>query len=233
MYPAPQLSKLISCLDSAQTSILSVGSGDGSQQRAIVNSGHARLQTTFFDSKPVLLSKYPEAGEILVTLAEKSLWVPLYNIDATKLHTYEDIGMFDVIMFTFPHTDLSNSDARQVQSNRALIRDFLHSAQRCLKPGGQVEITVKAGEFYDQWEVPLLLQKSKRTDDDAALVYQGSHEMDMSRFPDYTHRRTTGSHGNHKSVHDLQGAVVHLFSRAVPDLKRKEPPVISGGDSIG
>lgn len=223
MYPAAQVSKLIACLDSAETSILSVGSGDGSQQRAIVNSGHARLQTTFFDTKPALLAKYPGAAEILAMLEEKSVWVPLYGIDATKLHTYEDIGMFDIIMFTFPHTDLSNSDARQAESNRMLIRDFLSSAQCCLKPGGQIEVTVKAGEFYDKWRVPFLLGRSKHT----SLVYQGSHAMDMSRFPDYTHRLTKGSCGNFKCVYDWQGAHVHLFSRAVPDLKRKEPPVIS------
>jgi Domain of unknown function (DUF2431) len=210
-------------MDSAQTSILSVGSGDGSQQRAIVNSGHARLQTTFFDTKSALLAKYPGAAEILATLEEKSVWVPLYSVDATKLHANDGIGMYDVIMFTFPHTDLSNSDARQVESNQALIRDFLNSAQRCLKPGGQIEVTVKAGEFYDQWKVPLLLRRSKET----SLVYQGSHMMDMSRFPDYTHRLTKGSCGTFKCVNDLQGAHVHLFSRAVPDLKRKEPPVIS------
>ena len=131
--------------------------------------------------------------------------------------------MFDIIMFTFPHADLSNSDARHVESNRTLIRDFLNSAQHCLKPGGQIEVTVKAEEFYDQWKVPLLLGQRMQK----SLVYQGSHVMDMSRFPDYTHRLTKGSRGPYTCVYDLQGANAHLFSRAVPDLKRKDPPVIS------
>ena len=221
MYPASKISKLISCLDSAQTSILSVGSGDGSQQLAIVNSGHARIRTTFFDTKLEVLKKYPDSGNILLALEQKSIWVPLYNIDATKLHTYANVGKFDVIMFTFPHTDLPNSHAEQVKSNQTLIRNFLISAQRCLAPGGQIEVTIKAGEFYDQWNVPLLLQSIVNDEEGATLMYQGSHALDMKRFPMYTHRPTMGRVGKLTVVHDLHGANAHLFSRAVPDLKRK------------
>jgi hypothetical protein len=40
-------------------SVLSVGSGDGSQQVATLRAGHINLVTTFYDSKAEVLRKYP------------------------------------------------------------------------------------------------------------------------------------------------------------------------------
>jgi len=48
---------LTSTITAAKRVILSVGSGDGSQQAAIVKSGHHNLVSTFFDSEDCYLSK--------------------------------------------------------------------------------------------------------------------------------------------------------------------------------
>jgi len=122
------------CLDAASTSILSIGSGDGSQQKAIVEQGHSKILTTFYeDSKAKVLRKYPDAGSILDFLGQKSYRVPMYGLDATKLHTY---GTFDIIMFTFPHTGVPNNQKDSIRSNQNLLRGFLKSAQHVLAPNG-------------------------------------------------------------------------------------------------
>mmetsp|Transcript_29828 Transcript_29828/g.44087 ORF Transcript_29828/g.44087 Transcript_29828/m.44087 type:complete len:133 (+) Transcript_29828:278-676(+) len=124
------------CLDAASTSILSIGSGDGSQQKAIVEQGHSKILTTFYeDSKAKVLRKYPDAGSILDFLGQKSYRVPMYGLDATKLHTY-GIGIFDIIMFTFPHTGVPNNQKDSIRSNQNLLRGFLKSAQHVLAPNG-------------------------------------------------------------------------------------------------
>lgn len=199
-----------SCLDAAKVSILSVGSGDGSQQEAIVKQGHNKVLTTFYDSKALLLQKYPHAGGTLDFLTRRSQWPPIYQVDATRLHTYSGIlGKFDLIIFTFPHTGVPNSDRNNAQSNRDLIRRFLQSAQQLLSPGGQIQITLKVGSHYDKWKVPELLQEH------GALKYQGSHGLEKSMFPGYVHRLTKGAVGNMKEVHDKHGANVHVFSNVI------------------
>jgi hypothetical protein len=42
-------------LTAARRSILSIGSGDGSQQVAIVRSGHVNIVVTFYDSRDCVL----------------------------------------------------------------------------------------------------------------------------------------------------------------------------------
>jgi hypothetical protein len=199
---------LASCLDAANVSILSVGSGDGSQQQAIVKQGHAKVLTTFYDSKDLTLRKYPHAGNILRVLEESSYKPPLYGIDATKLHTYS-IGTFDLIIFTFPHTGVPNSDRTNVASNQSLLRGFLRSAERILTPSGQIQITLKVGEHYDKWNVASMMEDKK------SLKYKGSHDLQKELFPGYVHRLTKGTIGSLKRVVDKKGAQVHIFDKVL------------------
>ena len=199
---------LSTCLDAAKVCILSVGSGDGSQQQAIVNEGHTKVLTTFYDSKANVLKKYPHAGGILQELEEKSCWSPIYKVDATQLHTYA-IGKFDLVIFTFPHTGVSNNDKDNARSNQELIRGFLKSAQQILSPGGQIQITLEVGEHYDKWKIASLLEAN------GTLKYQGSHSLDKSSFPGYVHRLTLGTLGALKEVPDKHGAHVHVFSNVI------------------
>ena len=52
---------LTSTILAAKRVILSVGSGDGSQQAAIAKSGHHNIVSTFFDSEDTVTAKYPSA----------------------------------------------------------------------------------------------------------------------------------------------------------------------------
>jgi hypothetical protein len=204
---------LTKCLQASKVSILSVGSGDGSQQKAIVEQGHTRILTTFFDSKEAVLRKYPHAGPTLTFLETNSICKPKYGIDATQLQAYglEAGGKFEVIMFTFPHTGIANNDKGSTTSNQAMICQFVKCARSLLAPGGEIQITLKNGPFYDKWNVPQLVQ------DKCRMALQGTESFDRTLFPGYVHRLTKGTGGALKEVPEKQGAKVHVFTDSESD----------------
>jgi len=83
--------------------ILSVGSGDGSQQVAILKRGHRNLTTTFFDSHAEFLRKYRKSLKTL----KGAVGQTLFEIDATRLHEY-GLGKFDIVLFSNPHDGAAN-----------------------------------------------------------------------------------------------------------------------------
>jgi 25S rRNA (uracil2634-N3)-methyltransferase len=191
----------------SQVSILSVGSGDGSQQAAIVARGHSNITTTFFDGSPDdVRAKYPPAGEHLQTL-ERDGGPVLFGIDATQLDA-APLGKFDIVIFTFPHTGVPNQALDNAASNQALLLGFLQSVVHVLKPGGSVHITLKKGNPYDKWNLPGLLPNG------SALHLSKQHPFDKSLFPGYKHRRTKGMNRGCKTVRD-DGAEVYIFERRV------------------
>ena len=198
-----KMSKLAACIAAASKRILSVGSGDGSQQAATVRAGHSNLVTTFYDSKAEVLRKYPPATEAVAYL--ESHCKVAYEIDATKLQTY-NLGMFDLIFFTFPHTGVPNNDPNNVTSNQSLLREFLASATSMLNPQGHIEVTIKSGVPYDQWQLPSLLQR------ECGLVLSDTQPLDKSLFPGYAHRLTKGMQGSLLEVKDTN-AKVYTFKR--------------------
>ena len=77
---------LTSTITAAKRVILSVGSGDGSQQAAIVKSGHHNIVSTFFDNEQAVIAKYGKAREHITLLRDKS--TVLFEVDATELHSH-------------------------------------------------------------------------------------------------------------------------------------------------
>ena len=159
---------LTSTITAAKRVILSVGSGDGSQQVAIVRSGHHNIISTFFDSEQIVISKYTTSRENIEFLRKKSSGV-LFGVDATRLQDQPNLKdkKFDVILFTFPHTGVSNftpghsgPNPESIEGNKQLICDFLKSSQHILKQDGEINITLKTTAPYDRWEFPL--QQSTR-----------------------------------------------------------------------
>lgn len=209
--------KLTACLRFAATSILSVGSGDGSQQLAIVREGHPNLCATFYDSRDEVIRKYPHSLSILKELTEKCMQPPVFHVDATKLHEYKGtLGRFDLIFFTFPHTGLSNNRPSSISTNQGLLRSFLKTVTHLLKPEGQVQLTLQSGQFYSQWKLPDIINEV--TD----LKYGCCSELRKDMFPGYRHRLTNGMQGNLKEVPDKRGATVHHFEQASPESATEE-----------
>jgi len=194
------------CLEHARVSILCLGSGDGSQQKAIVEQGHRNLTATFFDFKGRVLAKYPTARANLEFL-EKNAKV-FYGIDATCLNEHAGvIGMHDIVSFSFPHTGVPNNDGGNVKSNQTLLKGFLGSVQHVLKPRGSVEVTLKPGVPYDKWDLRSLVAES------TGLDMISTHPLKEANFPGYVHRLTKGALGTLQSVKHA-GATVYEFGRS-------------------
>jgi len=205
---SPEEDRLTACLKYAATRMLSVGSGDGSQQLAIVQAGHPNLCVSFYDSEKDLLRKYPHAGTILDELKETCKYPPVFNIDATKLDQYKQAlngAPFDLIFFTFPHTGVSNNPPTSIESNQKLLRGFLSTAHHLLTPQGQIQLTLKSGEHYSKWNLQSIIKQV--TD----LQYEGSGSLRKNLFPGYKHRLTNGMGGKLKEVPDKRGATVYRF----------------------
>jgi hypothetical protein len=201
------------CLKFAKKSILSVGSGDGSQQAAILKSGHKNITTTFYDSRDQVLQKYAYAVNIVKFLESEKERPPMYGIDATKIDEY-DLGKFDLIMFTFPHTGVPTKSPNNVSSNQHLLRSFLATAAKILKPSGEIQITLKSSDHYKQWQLPLLIEKESN------VVFKRTHVMKKSLFPGYVHRPTLGTFAGHLTeVPDRKDATVHVFGSKATQTK--------------
>jgi hypothetical protein len=167
--PPHSTDKLTACIHAVQMSMLSIGSGNGSQQEAIVKRGLPKVQVTFYDSKAQLLKKYPHAAATLTYLQQNCEEPPRYQVDATTLDKLYPAKLFDLIFFIFPHTGIPNASSHCVES-------------KIIKPDGEIQITLKNGQHYERWQLPELLEK------DAGLSLEASqHPLDKSMFPGYKH----------------------------------------------
>jgi len=70
--PSKFMDSLTSTITAARRVILAVGCGDGSQQAAIIRSGHKHVISTFFDSEHLVNEKYLTARENIKYQISKS-----------------------------------------------------------------------------------------------------------------------------------------------------------------
>ncbi|KAL7453534.1 hypothetical protein ACHAWC_005199 [Mediolabrus comicus] len=183
---------LTSTITAAKRAILSVGSGDGSQQASIVKSGHINIVSTFFESEQALIAKYGNAREHIALLRDKASAV-LFEVDATELHSHPQLvkKKFDVIIFTFPHTGVSNficghsgPNPTSIESNKQLIRDFLKSAQHIIARNGEIHVTLKTSAPYDKWTFPDFARYE--------IEPKSNYGFNLHLFPGYVHQSTKG-----------------------------------------
>lgn len=188
-----EMDMLTSTITAAKRAILSVGSGDGSQQASIVKSGHINIVSTFFESEQALIAKYGNAREHIALLRDKASAV-LFEVDATELHSHPQLAKkkFDVIIFTFPHTGVSNfvcgrsgPNPTSIESNKQLIRDFLKSAQHILARDGEIHVTLKTSAPYDKWTFPDFARYESEP--------KSNYGFNPQLFPGYVHKSTNGN----------------------------------------
>jgi hypothetical protein len=110
-------------LERSQAERTCCGSGDGSQQRSIVEQGHKNIIVTFFEPRSRVLELHPTAAGHLNYLEEQlGKDAVKFEIDATKLSTYS-LPRFDVVTFFFPHTGVPNQQREeQLATNKELLR---------------------------------------------------------------------------------------------------------------
>jgi hypothetical protein len=137
--------------------ILVVGDGDFSFSRSVtrlistaaaaaeagVKATESVLVATSFDSLTEVCAKYPHAPKVLATIRAQEApprVTILHGVDATALHAADSaaLGLFDLIVFNFPHSGL-----QRVHLNRNLVREFLTSARGRLRPAGKILVSLK------------------------------------------------------------------------------------------
>ena len=185
------MDSLTSTITAARRVILAVGCGDGSQQAAIIRSGHKHVISTFFDSEHLVNEKYLTARENIKYLRANS--TVMFGVDATKLHEHNQLKdtKFDIIMFTFPHTGVPNHvmgisgfNPESIESNKTLIRNFLKSSQHILADDGEIIITLKTSAPYDKWDFPDF--------SNFEIEPKSQHDFNAHLFPGYVHSATNG-----------------------------------------
>lgn len=87
---------LTATITAAKRVILSVGSGDGSQQAAIIKSGHHNIVSTFFDNEQAVIAKYGQARDYIKLLRDKS--TVLFGVDATELHAHPQLAKTSLML---------------------------------------------------------------------------------------------------------------------------------------
>ena len=207
-------------LAAASTKMLSVGSGDGSQQAAIVRRGHRNIVVTFFDTRAEVMRKYPSAMEHLAFLDSAGV-EQHFGVDAASLGSSAVKALnssYDVVFFYFPHVGGNTSEASVLAANRKLVREYLCAAVKVLKRGGNMHLALKTGGAYDKWNVTNLFQ-------DGQLRVTQEKPVDKTQFPGYIHRLTKGATGSSKSVIDNGTKLFILEPAAADDLKKLDAQV--------
>lgn len=209
-------------LNAADKRILCLGSGDGSQQRAMVDErSHVNVTTTFFDTQEVVQSKYPCAGANISFLNANARDKCHFGVDATRLDLHAAAvlggrGLFDVVMFYFPHSGVANMDSTSVASNQFLLSGFLATVKNVLKLEGTIQVALKTGDPYKKWGLPSLVDLSQ-----AGLKVISETPVNKSQFPGYTHITTMGLLGSkmhRKEVRDDDAKLYEIgFDDAAPD----------------
>ena len=209
MASSPRRDVVGSLLQAASKRILTLGSGDASQQRSMVEQSVRNVTTTFYDSEAQVIAKYPPAAANIEYLREHAHGGVLFGVDARRLT--DALGKFDVVMFWFPHTGVPNNDSRNVAEHRALFRDFLSTVPSVLQPGGTIQIALKTSAPYDSWRF------SDLVDESAGLEIRSTMTVDKSLFPGYVHVLTKGAHGPLVSVKDSGAKLYELAFEGSPD----------------
>ena len=192
------------------------------------------LTATCYDSFAVARDKYADVQDNIDALraAGARVWD---SIDATQLHSDSShfpaqpaavsllspppLSHYDFIVFNFPHTGSGITDThKNNQQHQQLLTAFLHSLARAphlLSPTTRLHLTVKRGEPYSSWHVPLL-PRSLPSESKDSVRFVTSVPFYPHLYPLYQHRRTIGfkdglsADGND----DIEGgAMTHVFMR--------------------
>jgi 25S rRNA (uracil2634-N3)-methyltransferase len=173
--------------------ILLIGEGDFSFATSLVeHHGACDLTATSFDSQTTLYEKYTPQAEKHTTFLTDEGQTVLYNIDATKLEKYKSLtrapgGLWDVIIFNFPHVGGKSTDVnRQVRFNQELLVAFFKGAMALVKQGGRIVVTLFEGEPYTLWNIRDLGRH-------VGLEMVRSFAFQSEAYPGYKHARTLGN----------------------------------------
>ncbi|XP_059444816.1 uncharacterized protein At4g26485-like isoform X1 [Corylus avellana] len=113
-------------------------------------------------AKEVWKNAYSNAKANLKELKKRTCTV-LYHVDAHSMYRHPRLRskLFDRIVFNFPHAGFigSESEKRQIELHRTLVRGFLSNANHMLTENGEVHITHKTTHPFSKWEIVELAEE--------------------------------------------------------------------------
>lgn len=222
--------------------LLLVGEGDFSFARALIEENlilAENLVATSYDSKAIVIEKYPHVEETLKFLEDEGVIVE-YEIDATNLvksfklkasgkrkHTsiFPSYKRLDNIMFNFPHTGRGMKDQlRNIRDHQQLVDGYFKS---CKEIYGLVNNSLSndfagyntSSDSAEQGQIILSLFEGEPYNSwnikilgrSNNLKVERSGKFDFARFPGYEHRRTDGM-GNTTKPAIQRDARVYVFT---------------------
>ncbi|XP_058111493.1 uncharacterized protein At4g26485-like [Magnolia sinica] len=171
--------------------ILLVGEGDFSFSLSLAHAFRSatNMVATSLDSQESLADKYNYGIGNVRELEELGCLV-LHGIDATKMseHFFLRTQRFDRIVYNFPHVGFQYREGSnyQIELNKQLVKGFLKNAKILLRKNGEIHISHKTGDPYDQWNLVKKAEKNGLILKEIAAFYKGD-------YPGYRNKR---AHGN-------------------------------------
>ncbi|XP_022139691.1 uncharacterized protein At4g26485-like [Momordica charantia] len=175
---------------SSSHTILLVGEGDFSFSTCLATTfgSAANMVATSLDSKESLLSKYTHVATNLKELEELGCTVA-HDVDATSMsqHPLLRHKSFDRVVFNFPHAGFhfKESDIRQIELHRHLVRGFLRNAKEFLGEEGEIHITHKTAHPFSRWEIVELAREE-------GLLLKEEPNFFLWEYPNYENKRGDG-----------------------------------------
>jgi len=180
----------------------------------------ARLFASAYEDRALLLERYPSAAGAAGALAGAGADVR-FGVDARALRDhYGDGARFERVVFNLPQAPPEPGRRNQIQRHRALLRAFCTSAASVLAPGGQLWVTLLAGQGGtpldpiprppgDTWQIQLAAAEG-------GLLVTGAHPADIDALAarGYVPTGRTAGAVPVGEARKRKGMLVHVLERA-------------------
>ncbi|KAL6656208.1 hypothetical protein ACP70R_007034 [Stipagrostis hirtigluma subsp. patula] len=207
---------------SSRQSILTVGDGDFSFSLALatVFGSGAHLVATSLDTYEVLKCKYSKAESNIMQLKILEATV-LHGVDVKRMKFHTDLKnrRFQRIVFNFPHAGFRAPEDHMINLHKELLKGFFRNACHLLKPYGEIHVSHKTGQPYEQWDLEDLASE-------LSLIVVENVSFQKADYPGYNQKRGDGTRSD--QPFPLGRCCTYKFQ--IGDLKKRKK--LNGNKSV-